>query len=179
MIRFVVPINTEGVISCPGDYLIVILSDTELVDLISLFATPPPTAVRNASGICWKNWFPCKCFYSSLNFSLATLPNGDTVGNHLERNGYCFLPEETRIPPGSFQVTSDIFLDIENKTMKFVFAIEEGSGSLYSTIPFDLNALNTIQKYKIGSINNEQQQKYETTEEVGKCDEGIKSSGFH
>lgn len=179
MNNFIVSINTEDMISSPGDYLVLLIHDLELEELINLFHISFPTSMRMANSISWKSWFPSVCFHSSLNFSLITLPNGDTVGNYLNNNGYCFLPREASIPPGGREVIPDIRLNLENKTMTFVFTIEEGSGALYTTLPFGLDALNTKTKHNIGLTKNEYEQEQKSTEEIGKCLERNKGSGLH
>ena len=80
------------------------------------------------------NGYVFSCVDLALN--VETLPNGDTVGNFLRRNGYCFLPEQVRIPPMD-HVEVDFAIDIEEGDIYFVV-----HGDQYiRTLPIKLKTL--------------------------------------
>jgi len=57
--------------------------------------------------------------YMELALNAVTLPNGDMIGNFLRRNGYCFLPEQVRIPPMD-HVEVDFVIDVIDHEIYFV-----------------------------------------------------------
>jgi hypothetical protein len=123
-----------------GECFVAEMSDMEFEDFILLFDLEPkrvcalstPNLMTNTASIL--AWFKCSSFFSTLKFGTSTLHNGDTVSNFLDKNGFCFLPDEVEIPPGALNVRPDIVIDFWDRKIRFQFnTVPDPIGAYFKT----------------------------------------------
>jgi hypothetical protein len=133
MKRLVISLDVEGIAEMLGDLIIVFLDQADLETIAN--------TVRHKSISGWHNpitdpldrkrlrekatvydtGLECYLTPNSSVFLGITLPDGDTIGNCLEVNGYCWIPEEIRIPPGEEMIDAGLLVECVGQSLRFMF----------------------------------------------------------
>lgn len=134
MKRLVISLDVEKNPEILGDILIVFLDQADLENVFNTANHPSFSGWRDTTtdslydagrlrekATIYDTRLECYIAPSFSAFLEQTLSDGDTIGNCLEVNGYCWIPEEIHIPLLEEKIDAGLLVECVGQIIRFMF----------------------------------------------------------